>query len=303
MRIDDLRRVLVIGLGTMGQEIALHCARFGFDVVCYDLDAEVGESCRGRLGTLVGQWVGAGLLPAADARRMLDRIRIEFEPAAAARQVDLLIECVPEIRRAKAEVFARFHELCPPEAVFVTNASYLTPSMLAKSTGRPELFAAFHFHDPVWVANVVDIMPHPGTAPATIELLAAFAERIDQIPIVCHKENHGYVFNSMLRSFLMTAIALASDGVADVEDIDRAWMGVMKTPIGPFGILDRIGLDTVYDIVQYWTLVSKDPQHAKSREFIKRLLDAGQLGLKSGHGFYRYPHPAFEQPGFLQPGR
>jgi 3-hydroxybutyryl-CoA dehydrogenase len=152
----------------------------------------------------------------------------------------------------------------------------------------------------VWHANVVDIMPHAGTDPAAVEQLVAFARRIDQVPIVCRQERHGYVFNAMLQSFLQTALTLHTSGVASFQDVDRAWMGVMKTPIGPFGILDRIGLDTVHDIASFWVLASRDAQQRKILELLGEMTAVGRLGVKTGWGFYRYPHPEFERAGFLQ---
>jgi 3-hydroxybutyryl-CoA dehydrogenase len=171
--------------------------------------------------------------------------------------------------------------------------------MFADATGRPAQFVALHFHTYVWDSNVVDIMPHPGTAPETVELLYAFAKRIGQIPIVLNKENYGYVFNAMLNALNTAAVKLAVDGVASVEDIDRAWMGVMKTPIGPFGILDVVGLKTVWDIVQFWATTLNDPQLQANANFLKQYVDKDWSGVKTGRGFYTYPDPAYARPGFL----
>jgi len=171
--------------------------------------------------------------------------------------------------------------------------------MFAEATGRPEKFAAFHFHD-TRVTNIVDIMPHPKTSPETVELIKAFAERIGQIPIMLHKENFGYVFNAMLMDLFKAAQSLAANNVASVEDIDRAWMGVMHTLIGPFGIMDSIGLDTVWKVTDYWAKVLKEPQQIANAAFIKPYVDRGDLGVKSGRGFYTYPAPAFAKTGFIE---
>lgn len=219
----------------------------------------------------------------------------------AASEVDLVSESVPEDPKLKGEVLARFDKLCPARTVFTTNTSTLVPSQFSEATGRPSQFAAFHFHLPVWVANVVDIMPHPGTSEETVVLLQDFARRIGQIPIVLQKEHGGYVLNTMLSALLREAQTMAASGVASVEDIDRAWMGVMKTSIGPFGIMDLIGIDTVWHITDYWAKnapwMRELPGNAR---FLKGYVDEGHLGQKSGRGFYDYPDPAFEQPGFVQ---
>jgi 3-hydroxybutyryl-CoA dehydrogenase len=160
--------------------------------------------------------------------------------------------------------------------------------MFAKETGRPKQFAAFHFHMDVWEANVVDIMPHPGTSQATIRLLRAFAKSIGQIPIVLKKEHPAYVFNNMLNALLMAAGDLVVRDVASFEDIDRAWMGVTKMSIGPFGILDKVGLDLAWQISEMFAKLTGDPQHQARADFLKQYMDKGWLGVKSGRGFYKY---------------
>jgi len=171
--------------------------------------------------------------------------------------------------------------------------------MFAQATGRPERFLAFHFHD-VLQTDVVDIMPHPGTLPEVTATVRAFAEKIGQLPIMLQKEHHGYVFNTMLMAFLGEALSMAAKGVASIEDIDRAWMGVMHTQVGPFGIMDSVGLDTVWKITAYWAEKRHDPKARKNADFIKKYLDRDLLGQKSGRGFYAYPDPAFADQGFLQ---
>jgi 3-hydroxybutyryl-CoA dehydrogenase len=206
---------------------------------------------------------------------------------------------VPEDPALKAHVFFQLDHVCPPHTIFTTNSSSLVPSMFAAATGRPAQFAALHFHSLVWESNVVDIMPHPGTAPETVEALTVFARRIGQIPIVLQKENHGYVFNAMFNELNTAAISLAANGVASPEDVDRAWMGVMKMPLGPFGWLDGVGLQTVWDITQYWAATTGDAQLQANADFLKQYVDKNWLGVKTGQGFYSYPDPAYARPGFL----
>ena len=138
---------------------------------------------------------------------------------------------VPEDPNLKARIFAQFNLLCPERTVFTTNTSSLVPSMFAEATGRQDRFAAFHFHD-IRFTRIVDIMPHPGTAPKTIILIKAFADKIEQTALVLKKETSGYLFNAMFMKLVEAAQTLASSGVASVEDIDRAWMGVMNAPSG-----------------------------------------------------------------------
>ena len=126
-----------------------------------------------------------------------------------------------------------------------------------------------------------------------------FAERIGQIVIFVHREHSGYVFNTMLSSLFSSALMLASSHVAAVEDIDRSWMGVMHTPMGPFGIMDQIGLSTVWTITDYWAKKTGDAQAQANADFLKQYLDRGHLGFKTNQGFYSYPNPAYTDPEFL----
>jgi 3-hydroxybutyryl-CoA dehydrogenase len=128
----------------------------------------------------------------------------------------------------------------------------------------------------------------------------AFARRIGQVPIELRRESNGYVFNAMYSALNRAAITLAQQGVASIEDIDRAWMYVTKAPVGPLGALDAVGLDTTWAITDYWAQALDDEQLRANAAFLKAYLDRGELGVKSGRGFYTYPDPAYARPGFIE---
>jgi 3-hydroxybutyryl-CoA dehydrogenase len=288
MKVNDIRRVLIVGSGTIGRQIGLQCAMHGYDVTLYDISEDVLEAARDEIKAYADHLVAWGRLSRDEADAALERIAATNVPADAAADADLISESVPENPDLKGRVLAQFNQLCPPHTVFTTNTSDLIPSMYAVATGRPERFAAFHFHQHVWESNVVDIMPHPGTSEETVELLRGFAERIGQIPIVLGKEHPGYVFNTMLNALVGSALTLAVNGVASVEDIDKAWTGVTKMLVGPFGIMDAVGLDLAWHITDSIAQVTGDPQLQANADFIKQYVDKGWLGLKSGRGFYTY---------------
>lgn len=298
MKLKDMKRVLILGSGTMGQQIGLQCAMYGYDVVYYDLSQEILDEALKRVAKLGSWYVSTGHLSEEDRKHALGRISATPDPAMAARNVDLISESVPEDPALKGKVFRRFHELCPERTVFTTNTSMLVPSMFAEATGRPEKLVALHFHD-LRANNIVDLMPHPGTDPEVTKLVHDFALSIGQIVIMLHREHSGYVFNSMLSSLISTALTLASGKVATVEDIDRSWIGVMHTPMGPFGIMDQIGLSTVWTITDYWAKKTGDAQAKANADFLKRYVDKGHLGFKTGQGFYSYPNPAYTDREFL----
>ena len=301
MKIHDMRRVLILGAGTMGQQIGLQCAMHGYDVVYYDLSQAILDEALKRVAKLGSWYVSKGRLSEEDLEHALGRISATADPAEAAREVDFISESVPEDPELKGKVFSRFHKLCPERTVFTTNTSTLVPSMFAEASGRPEKLVALHFHD-LRANNIVDLMPHPGTDPKVTALVHDFAVSIGQIVIMLRREHSGYVFNNMLSSLISSALGLASCNVATVEDIDRSWMGVMHTSMGPFGIMDQIGLSTVWTVTDYWAKKTGDAQAQANADYLKQYVDRGHLGFKTGQGFYAYPDPAYTDPKFL-PGK
>jgi len=301
MELKDIRKVLIVGSGTMGRQIAFQCAAHGYGVTLYDIDEAALETTMQQLATYADNLITGGYLERRAAEEAIAGIATTTDEAEAAREADLISESIPEDPVMKRKVFSRFNELCPSRTIFTTNTSLLVPSVIADATGRPERFLAFHFHQPVWVGNVADIMPHPGTAAEVVTLVRDFARSINQIPMVLRKENNGYIFNSMYSSMNFAAIALVANGVASVDDVDRAWMGIMKMPVGPLGMLDDVGLDTALRIAESTNIIRDDQQNRKNVEFLKReYVDKGWLGVKTGRGFYTYPNPAYRHPDFLK---
>jgi 3-hydroxybutyryl-CoA dehydrogenase len=298
MKLSDIKRVLILGAGTMGQQIGFTCAMHGYTVVMYDVSQEILDKSIRRMEKLGSWFVSVGRITPEQLVEVMARISGSTDPEKAARDADFISESVPEDPMIKTRVLSQFHTLCPERTIFTTNTSMLVPSMIADKTGRPEKFAALHFHD-VRISNVVDVMPHPGTAPEVTELVREFARSIGQIVIMLNRENNGYVFNTMLSSLFFSSLTLASKGVASIEDIDRSWMGVMHTPVGPFGIMDQVGLSTVHTITDYWARKTGDPQAKANADFLKGYVDKGLLGFKTMEGFYTYPNPAYGDPGFL----
>ncbi|MBV9605614.1 MAG: 3-hydroxyacyl-CoA dehydrogenase [Solirubrobacterales bacterium] len=302
MRIEDVRRITVVGAGTMGQQIAFQCAGHGYDVVVYDIDPGALEAASGRIDGYAEGLEAGGVISADERRGAQERISMTTEIAVASNDADLLSEAVPEDPALKGRVLAEFDAACPPRTIFMTNTSTLLPSQFAEASGRPRRLLALHFHLPVWINNLADVMPHPGTEPEVTELVMAFARRIGQVPIELQREYNGYVFNSMYAALNRAAITLAQQEVASIEDIDRAWMHVTKAPVGPLGALDAVGLDTAWTITDYWARELGDEQLEANAAFLKAYVDRGDVGVKAGRGFYSYPDPAYARPDFIDRG-
>lgn len=295
---EKITKVLIVGAGTMGQQIASVCALHGVSVALYDVsDDALGKGMDG-IGGIVRFFAKSGKIKDQDRGAVLDRITSSNSLEKAAVGAELVSESVPEDPKLKGQVFGSLNEICPPGTIFTTNTSTLLPSMFAGATGRPDRFAALHFHD-VRISTVVDVMPHPGTSKETMDRVRDFAFQIGQTPIVMERESPGYVFNFMLSALFESSMTLAANGVASVDDIDRSWMGVTHMPNGPFGIMDSVGLQTVWKITSFWAEKLNEPQKKKNAAFMKQYVDRGHLGVKTGQGFYSYPDPRYRRPGFL----
>lgn len=293
--LKDIKNVLIIGSGTLGLRIALACALNRYKVVIYDIKEEAFEQVKKIQASLIKMLIKEGTITQAESEKALENQIFTTNAKQAAADADLVSESVTEDLELKKKVWTKFGGLCPEKTIFTTNTSSLLPSKFAEETGRPERFCALHFHD-VFYANVVDIMPNPKTEQWLIDLLKDFGESIQQTVVIMKRESPGYIFNAMLISVLGAAGALVTFDVASIEDVDRSWMGNFKMPMGPFGILDEIGLDTAWHIVH----VFKDEKSKRFSKLLKTYIDQGNLGRKTGKGFYNYPKPRFTEEDFIK---
>ncbi|NMP23126.1 3-hydroxyacyl-CoA dehydrogenase family protein, partial [Sulfobacillus harzensis] len=176
-----------------------------------------------------------------------------------------------------------------------------SPSQMVESTGRPDRFLALHFANEIWKNNTAEVMRHASTSETVFDAVVQFAKSIGMVALPIHKEQPGYILNSLLVPFLDAAQKLWFNGVAGVETIDRTWMIATGAPQGPFAILDVVGLNTVYNIAMARAEASQNPLYRQIAERLKRdYIDQGKLGRQSGEGFYRYPDPAFREPNFTK---
>jgi 3-hydroxybutyryl-CoA dehydrogenase len=173
--------------------------------------------------------------------------------------------------------------------MIASNSSYFTPSTFSPHIVAPERFAHFHFHVPIWRATIVDIASAPETGQETRDRLIDLAVRIGQTPIVNRVENTGYVFNFMLKGLLQSALQLFDRGVVSPDEIDLAWRKATGMPVGPFGIMDQIGLDIMQQTMSNARFVDGDEVWGPLLEHVKKLVDQGKLGVKTGSGFFEYP--------------
>lgn len=289
-----IKNICILGAGTLGSRVALQAAISGFNVTVYDINQKSLDFSLVTMEKILSHLNKVGHIKEDENQEILARIKFTLDPKVAVIDADFINESVTEEPDIKKKVWQQFGKIAPQKTIFTTNTSYMLGSMFAEDTGRPSQFCAFHFHD-VFYSRVVDIMPHPSTDPALIPILEDLGRKLNQVPVILKKENPGYIFNTMLMALLGAAGKLLTGEVASIEDIDRSWMVNFHMPMGPFGILDSIGLDTA------WHVTHKMPDRASIAfaALLKTYIDQGKLGEKTGKGFYSYPNPAYKAEKFI----
>ena len=289
----------VVGAGFMGAQLALHIAVHGYPVAVVDQSADALTRMRRGHEEELDRRCASGELSAEERAAVLARVRAATDLAESVRDVDLVIEAVPERLDLKRAVFGELDRICPPRAILATNSSSFRVSLIEDATGRPDRVLNTHFYPPVWQRPMVELMRGTATSDETIGRVRRFARSVGLTPLVVRKESTGFLFNRVWRAIKRETLHLVDEGVATVDDVDRAWMIALGTPIGPFGLMDMTGLDVVLDVERTYHAESGDPRDAPPRLLTDKVA-AGELGAKAGRGFYRYPHPAYQDPAWRQ---
>ena len=316
------RKVVIAGGGVLGTQIGLICAYHGFDTTFWlRSESSIGRTTPkierysalmledlAKAKALIGNPIGGMLYPrglirswqgitaeAIDAlieegkKNFAEKVHIELDLAKALSGAYIVIESMTEEPKAKIGMYNAMRDLLDEDTILCTNSSTLLPSMFAEYTGRPEKYCALHFANTIWKNNTGEVMGHPGTDPAIYQKVVEFAAAIGMVPLQLHKEQPGYILNSMLVPFLSAAQALWANGAADPETIDLTWRLATSAPAGPFQILDIVGLETAYNINQMKPAAQQEGTlENRMGKLLKEKIDRGETGVNAGKGFYDY---------------
>lgn len=310
----NTKNVVVAGGGVLGSQIAFQSAYKGFNVkVWLRMESSIGRAQpkfdrwkKIYLDTLEAMKTD----PSAYARGLADTPELTHEQIdelkekvlsaydniilttsyeEACQDADLVIEAIAENPEEKVAFYTELQKHIPEKTIIATNSSTMLPSAFAESTGRPDKYLALHFANTIWINNTAEVMGHAGTDQAAYDEVVEFAQAIGMIPLCLKKEQPGYILNSLLVPFLNSANALLANEVADVETIDKTWVLATGAPMGPFRILDIVGLTTAYNIVAMSPEASNpDTTAGKIAAMLKAYIDEGKLGVNAGEGFYTY---------------
>lgn len=293
--------VTIAGSGVLGYQIAFQTAFHGYQVTVYDINEEVLEKAKSKFEILAKAFQKDLHATDEQLEATFKRLLYTSDLAQAVQDSDLLIEAVPENPAIKIAFYEELAKVAPEKTIFATNSSTLLPSQFAQETGRPQKFLALHFANEIWKHNTAEIMGHPGTDPQVFGAVVEFAKSIGMVALPLHKEQAGYIVNSLLVPLLSAATDLLVNEVADVETIDKTWMVATGAPTGPFGILDIVGITTAYNINKMSAEATEDPIKIKTVAYLKEhFIDKNKLGVATGEGFYTYPNPAYQAPDFLK---
>lgn len=316
----NYQKVVVIGGGILGSQIAFQSAYCGFDVTILVRKEDSKKSARAKLDKLRDTYVetinkmkkgeewARGIADPDNfdakecikkANKAYESIILEDDQKKALNDADLVIESVTENIDVKNALYNQIAPLLPEKTVVVTNSSTLLPSKLAPNTGRVTKFLALHFANSIWKNNTAEVMAHSVTDSKYFDEVMEFAKAINMIALPVREEKAGYLLNSMLVPFLLSAMDLLANGISDAESIDKAWTLGTGAPKGPFQIIDTVGLMTAKNIVEQYQKVPGliSPllkkmmlpyNYKKMLELLNKYIAEGKLGKSTGEGFYKY---------------
>jgi len=298
-----IKNVLALGAGTMGSQVSFYYAMRGLDVTQFDISEEALAACKQLHRGYVDSFRAVN--PAFSDEEIeagLARISYSSDLESAAQNADLVTESVPEVLAIKQQVYADLDRFCPEHTIFTTNTSTMPPSAIAPSIARPERFLALHYALPVWGAPIAEVMKHPGTSDATFQAVVDFVEASKLAAIKLEKEQPGYITNTLLVPWLMSALSLVANGVSNHQDIDKTWMICHGVKHGPVAVMDHVGFEVFRNVLKLLIEAEPgNPQHQKNLDYIEEhFLNKGLTGALAGQGFYSYPNPEYEDPDFLK---
>ena len=280
-----IQKVGVLGSGLMGSGIAEVCARAGYPTVVREVNEELLEKGMGRIRGSLDKAVEKGKLEAAQRDEAAARLSGTVD-LAAFEDCDLVVEAIVENPEEKRQTFAALDTAVKPEAIFASNTSSLTITQLAMSTKRPDRFVGLHFFNPVPVMKLVEVVRTLATSDDTFQSAFAFVKSLGKEPVAA-RDNSGFIVNRLLVPYILDAIRAYEEGVGSLEDIDKAMQLGCGYPMGPFALLDFVGLDTTYYIANIMFEEYREKRFAPP-PLLKQMVLAGRLGRKSGRGFYDY---------------
>jgi len=275
----------VMGAGMMGTGIAQVVAMGGYPVSVRDIASDFLAKSKTKIEKKLRELVEKGKIADQDVKNISSRMTFTEDLKAAVADADLIIEAVPENLELKRKVFTELEKMAKPSAIFASNTSELSISSLVSSTRRPKQVIGTHWFFPPQVMRLIEVVVTPDTSGETLETTVTFCKKIGKETVIC-KDAQGFITSRAISALVAECMRIYEEGIASIEDIDKAMRLGFNHPIGPFQLMDMSGLDVVYHALEGLTKVYGDrfkPSHAMAQ-----LVEKGSFGQKTGNGFYSY---------------
>jgi 3-hydroxybutyryl-CoA dehydrogenase len=287
LRRIGIERVLVVGAGQMGHQIAMLCALGGYTTILQDVNAKSLQKAEESLENRMNQWVDQQKITNEQKEEAFAHLTFTTNLEEAAHDVDFVIEAIVEKLEAKRDLFQRLDSLTPAHAILATNSSTIVNSVLADVTKRPDKVCNMHFFFPPLVMDCVEVVMSEKTSEETIETVMAVCKQINRTGLLIRKEISGFVANRILGAINREALHLYEEGIADFKEIDTIVKKALGHPLGPFELIDLSGADIVYNVMEL-RYAESGKNEDKPSISIKEKVSSGNLGRKTGQGFYSY---------------
>lgn len=282
----DIKKPFIVGAGIMGSGVGQLCAQQGYEVTVVDVSEGIINKARAKIEAGLKARIEKGKITQEEMDGVLSRMSWSAD-LGLARESDFVIEAVSEDIEVKKKVFKSLDSLCPPEAILTTNTTALSISEIASATSRPEKVIGMHFFNPAVVMKLVEVIRGEKTSEETVGTAKAFAEKLGKTPVVTFKEAPAGIVSRVLAGLLNEAAMVYAAGIASAQDIDEAMKLGAGLPMGPLALIDMIGLDIHLAKMETLYRKLKDERY-RPPEIIKKMVDEGKLGKKSGQGFFKY---------------
>lgn len=282
----EIKNVAVLGAGIMGSGIAQLAAQAGYQVFLRDIGEKLLSKGMATIKESLGRFVKSGKIPAEKVEEVLARIKVFTELEPAVKEADIVVEAIPEILDLKIQTFAELDKLCPPHTIFASNTSQFSITLIGSQTERRDKVVGTHFFNPAVVMKLVEIIRAMETSDETLEATVSFCHSLGKETVVCKKDTQGFITSRLLLAQRVEAYRLLEEGIATVEDIDKAMRLAFNHPMGPFQLADFAGLDTGLRALE--GLYSIYGDRYRPPQFLRQMVACGYLGRKTGRGFYEY---------------
>ena len=281
----EIKKIGVVGAGTMGNGIAHVAAQSGLDVVLVDVEQKFLDKALGTIKKNLGRQVEKGKLTQEEMDAALKRIKATTA-LEEVKGCEIVVEAVIEDLKLKKEIFVKLDALCPPEAILATNTSTISITQIASATKRPDKVIGMHFMNPVPMMQLVEVIKGVATSEATYQIVDELAKKMGKTPVLVN-DYPGFVANRVLQPMINEACYCLMEGVATPEAIDTVMKLGANHPIGPLALADLIGLDVCLAIMEVLYTGFSDSKY-RPCPLLKKMVAAGHLGRKTGQGFYKY---------------